>query len=223
MVDGAFTGFPADGLQFFTELEANNNRTWWHENKSRFESSVRGPMRALLDELEPSYGIFRSFRPNRDTRFSKDKSPYKTAHAAMTETEGGSSLYIQLGANGLFIGAGMYHPMKDQLERMRAAIDDDRTGPALAQAVKTVRQARIDVGPGHDAPLKTAPRGYDSDHPRIELLRWKGVIAGKELGAPKWLNTRRAVQRVSQVWDTAAPLIDWLDANVGPSEVPPDR
>jgi uncharacterized protein (TIGR02453 family) len=219
----AFAGFPPDALEFFADLESNNNRAWWQANRDRFDASVRDPMRALLDQLEPTYGTFRVFRMNRDVRFSRDKSPYKTAHAAMTETEGGSLHYVQLSTSGLFVGAGIYHPARDQLARWREAVADDRTGPELQRAVATVGKARLDVGPGHEPPLATAPRGYPRDHPRIELLRWKGCIASRELGAPAWIHTARAAGEVDRAWQRAAPLVAWLDANVGPSELaPPD-
>lgn len=217
----AFRGFPPDSIEFFVELEANNNRPWWLANKTRFDEAVAEPMRGLLDALEPTYGTFRAFRMNRDVRFSKDKSPYKTAHAAMTETEGGSVHYVQISSAGLFVGAGMYHPAKDQLERLRHAVADDRTGPRLEQAIAAVRKARLDVTPGADPPLTTAPRGFDRDHPRVELLRWKGCIASKELGTPAWLHTAKVAAQVDDAWRRAAPLVDWLDANVGPSELPP--
>jgi uncharacterized protein (TIGR02453 family) len=157
---------------------------------------------------------------NRDVRFSKDKSPYKTAHAAMTETEGGASHYLQISHSGLFVGGGIYHPAKDQLERFREAVAGERAGRALQAAVSKVRMAGLDVGAGADPPLVTAPRGYDKDHPRIELLRWKGCIATKEFGAPAWLHTRRVTTEVDKVWKKAAPLVAWLDENVGPSTLP---
>jgi uncharacterized protein (TIGR02453 family) len=215
-----FSGFPKDALAFFVDLEANNERPWWLANKARFDASVAEPMRALLDELEPTYGTFKVFRMNRDVRFSSDKSPYKTAHAAMTETDGGSSHYVQVNREGLFAGAGMYHLLRDQLTRFREAVDDDRTGRALEQAVTTVRRAGLDAVGGPEQ-LASAPRGYDKDHPRIELLRWKGCIAAKELGAPAWLHTKAAAAKVVDVWKRAAPMVDWLDANVGPSELEP--
>jgi uncharacterized protein (TIGR02453 family) len=213
-----FRGFPPDALAFFADLEANNNRPWWLANKDRFEASVRDPMRALLDELEPTYGTFHAFRMNRDVRFSKDKTPYKTAHAAMTETEGGTSHYVHLSQAGLFVGAGVYHPGRDQLARFRAAVLDDRTGADLEDAVGAVRGAGIDVSAGEGS-LSTAPRGVRKDHPRIELLRWKGCIASREVGTPSWLHTARVVKEVRAVWEKAAPLVAWLDAHVGASEI----
>ena len=217
---GSFTGFPPDALEFFVGLEANNERSWWQANRARFEASVRDPMRALLDELEAQRGSFRVFRMNRDTRFSHDKSPYKLAHAAMAEREGGATLYVQLGRDGLFVGGGIYHMARDQLARFRAAVDDEASGSALEAAVTTVHRAGVDVRSGEDA-LKSAPKGFSKDHPRIELLRWKGCIAAVELGAPSWLHTARARDEVDRVWQEAEPVLSWLDACVGPSQEPP--
>lgn len=215
-----FTGIPADALDFFEELEANNERGWWLANKDRFDADVKAPLRALLDELEPRHGTFHVFRMNRDVRFSKDKTPYKLAHAAVTEREGGATLYVQLGKAGLFVGGGVYHPARDQLARYREAVADDRTGPQLEAAVAAVRQAKVDVGSGEDV-LVRAPKGFSPDHPRIGLLRWKGCITSKELGAPAWLHTAAAVRKVEEVWERSEPVLAWLDSHVGPSQEPP--
>lgn len=218
----AFRGFPEGALDFFVELEANNERSWWLANKARFDAEVREPMRALLDQLEPGHGTFHVFRMNRDTRFSKDKSPYKLAHAAVTEREGGATLYVQLDRSGLFVGGGVYHPARDQLARYRAAVADDRAGPELEVAVDAVRKAGVDVGSGEDV-LARAPKGYPPDHPRIDLLRWKGCITSRAIGAPAWLHTARAAKEVEKVWQRSEPVLSWLDAHVGPSQEPPDR
>jgi uncharacterized protein (DUF2461 family) len=128
---------------------------------------------------------------------------------------------VQLSADGLFVGAGMYVLARDQLTRFREAVDDDRSGSALGTAVERVRRGGLEVG-GGPRQLRTAPRGWPRDHPRIELLRWGGCVAGRELGAPGWLQSRRAATEVAKVWEGAAPLVAWLDAHVGPSELPPD-
>jgi uncharacterized protein (TIGR02453 family) len=217
----AFRGFPAGALDFFVELEANNERSWWLANKDRFDAEVKEPMRALLEAVAPEGSTFHVFRMNRDVRFSKDKSPYKLAHAGVTERAGGATLYVQLSKAGLFVGGGVYHPRKDQLARYREAVDDDRTGSELASAVAAVRKAGVDVTSGEDV-LVRAPKGYSPDHPRIDLLRWKGCIASKELGAPSWLRTAKAAAKVTEVWTKAEPVFAWLDANVGPSQEAPD-
>jgi uncharacterized protein (TIGR02453 family) len=217
----AFRGFPDGALDFFVELEANNERRWWLANKDRFDADVKEPMRALLDAVAPPGSTFHVFRMNRDVRFSKDKSPYKLAHAGVTEREGGATLYVQLSKAGLFVGGGVYHPARDQLARYREAVDDDRTGPALAAAVAEVREAGVEVTSGEDV-LVRAPKGFSPEHPRIDLLRWKGCIASKELGAPAWFHTPEAVAAVKKVWTGAEPVFAWLDAHVGPSQETPD-
>jgi uncharacterized protein (TIGR02453 family) len=218
---GAFRGFPPEGIDFFAALAANNSRDFWLANKDTFEAAVRDPLRAFLDDVSDEFGTFHLFRMNRDVRFSKDKSPYKTAQGAVTETEGGATHYIQLGADGLFVGGGMYHLAKDQLARFREAVADERTGAELERSIGAVRKAKVEVGHGYEAPLTTAPKGYPKDHARIELLRWKGVISHKNLGTPAWLHTKRAATEVVKVWRAAAPLLSWLDTNVGPSILPP--
>jgi uncharacterized protein (TIGR02453 family) len=214
-----FTGFPPDALDFFVELEGNNERPWWQANKQRFEGSVAEPMRALLDQLEPEFGSFKVFRMNRDVRFSADKSPYKTAHAAMTEGVGGGAEYVQISATGLFVGAGIYHMARDQLERFRTSVADDRRGRELEAAIAEARRQRLDIG-GIEPALVTAPRGWPKDHPRVGLLRMKGLITLRDLGAPAWIHSRRAVNEVANAWRAGAPVTSWLERNVGPTEEP---
>jgi uncharacterized protein (TIGR02453 family) len=212
----AFKGWPVEAIEFFEGLEADNSRTYWHAHKPTYEGKVRAPMQELLHELEPKWGEGRIFRPNRDVRFSRDKSPYKTAIAA-TLTGGG---YIQFSADGLATGSGLYRPATDQLARLRAAIDDDTTGTQLVRIVATARKADIEIT-AHDT-LKTTPRGYAKDHPRIDLLRQKGVIAWRQFPIGAWLGTAKAKDRVVAFLQAAKPLNAWLDRNVGPSELPPD-
>lgn len=214
-----FTGFPTDALDFFAELEAHNERPWWLANKQRFDRSVAEPLRALLDELEPEFGSFRVFRMNRDVRFAADKSPYKTAHAAMTETDGGAANYVQISATGLFVGAGLYHMARDQLERFRAAVGDDGRGGELTAAIAAARKDRLDIG-GIEPALATAPRGWPKDHPRVDLLRMKGLITLRDCGSPAWLQTRRAKTEVAKAWRAGGAVTAWIDANVGPSTEP---
>jgi uncharacterized protein (TIGR02453 family) len=217
----AFRGFPADALTFFAELEANNNRPWWLENKERFEATVRGPLLALIDELEPTFGAFSVFRPNRDIRFSKDKSPYKTNIGAVSESEGGGVYYVHLDATGLMAAAGYYMMAKDQIERYREAVAAERSGRELIELAAALAAKKLVVTAGGEGELKTAPRGYAADHPRIEWLRRKGLVIATTFGAPKWIHTHAAMDRVTALWVAAEPLNDWLDRHVGPSTLPP--
>ena len=207
----AFTGWPVEAVEFFEGLEADNTRTYWQSNKAVYDRCVRAPLDALLADLAPEFGEGKVFRPYRDVRFSKDKSPYKTNIAA-TLAGGG---YVSLSAEGLGAGAGTYHMAADQLERYRRAVDDDRTGAELVDLVGALRERGIEVT-SHDQ-LKTAPRGYPKDHPRIDLLRHKGLVAWRSWPVAAWLGTAKAETRVVELLRDARPLCAWLDANVGPS------
>jgi uncharacterized protein (TIGR02453 family) len=209
-----FRGWPAEAIEFFEGLEADNSKAYWQDHKPDYEKLVRGPMEELLRELLPTYGEGKIFRPNRDVRFSADKSPYKTNIAA-TVASGG---YISLSSDGLGVGSGYYMPAPDQLERFRAGVADNKSGAQLEKLVATARQAGLDVN-GHDA-LKTAPKGYSRDHPRIELLRQKGLITWKQWPVAAWLGTAKAKTRIVDVFEAAKPLNRWLDKHVGPSTMP---
>jgi uncharacterized protein (TIGR02453 family) len=211
----AFKGWPAEALEFYEGLEADNSRSYWLAHKQTYDEKVHAPMVALLAELEPDYGTGKIFRPHRDVRFSKDKSPYKTAIAATVERGG----YVQLSARGLAAGAGMYSMEPDQLDRYRHAVADDRSGAELEQLIKEVTPHGIDVT-GHER-LRSAPRGYPKDHPRIELLRNKGLVAWQEWPVAAWLGTARAKDRIVTFIQLTRPLSDWLRANVGPSQRDP--
>ena len=214
-----FRGWPADALDFYTGLEAYNSKPYFQAHKATYEESVKAPFLALSELIEREFGPLRVFRPNRDTRFAKDKSPYKTAAAAATESEGGAAYYVQITSEGLYVGSGYYHLATDQLERFRVAVDDARTGPKLAAAVAAIRKQGCNVD-SRDS-LTRAPRGYPQDHPRIELLRHKGMHAGREFGAPRWLHTKGALDRIVKTWRDAAPMNRWFDRHVGPSTLPP--
>src|SRR6266581_1192460 len=203
----SFSGWPEEALDFYEGLEADNSKVYWTAHRAVYDTAVLGPMAELTDELAPDFGEVKIFRPNRDIRFSKDKSPYKTAIGAMVGTG-----YIQLSANGLAAGNGMYTMATDQLDRYRQAVASDRTGAALEQIIAGITGQDIAVH-GHDV-LKTAPRGYPADHPRIELLRYKGLIAWKDWPAGPWLGTRRAKDRVVQFLELSKPLNAWLGRHV---------
>ncbi|HEX5095111.1 MAG TPA: DUF2461 family protein, partial [Acidimicrobiia bacterium] len=131
----SFRGWPADALAFYAGLEADNSRTYWQAHKATYDDSVKAPFLALSEVVAKEFGPLRLFRPHRDTRFSKDKTPYKTAQGAVTEGRGGTMYYVALSAEGLYAGSGYYMFGPDQLERWRAAVADPRSGPALERAL----------------------------------------------------------------------------------------
>jgi uncharacterized protein (TIGR02453 family) len=207
-----FTGWPEEALDFYDGLAADNSKTYWTAHKAMYEELVLGPMTELVDELGPEFGDTKIFRPYRNLRFSKDKTPYKT-HIAATVGNG----YVQLSAHGLAAGAGMYVMAPDQLDRYRRAVASDLAGPELEQVIAMIEKTGIGVS-GRDT-LKSAPRGYPADHPRIGLLRHKGLIAWQEWPAGAWLETTEAKDRVATFLRTTQPMSDWLDSQVGPSQV----
>jgi len=216
----AFSGFPVAAVAFYEGLRADNSRTYWQANKSVYEQAVRGPMLDLLDDLA-DYGPFQVFRPYRDVRFSKDKTPYKENIGAYGEREGGAGYYVAFSDTGMYMGSGYYQMAPDQLDRFRAAVAAEATGIEVDALV--VEAERKGLRAGAIGELKTAPRGYPKDHPRIALLRRKGLMVGRDVPLAKWMHTRAAAARVRDAWAAADALNDWLDVHVGPSTLPPDE
>ncbi len=204
----AFQGWPEEALEFYEGLAADNSKTYWTRHKATYDEMVLGPMAELVEELAPEFGDAKIFRPYRDVRFSKDKSPYKTHIGALV-----GSGYIQLSASGLAAGDGMYGMDPGQLDRYRQAVASDGTGEQLEQVIDAVEQHGIGVH-GHSS-LKKAPRGYPADHPRIELLRHKGLIAWKEWPVEPWLGSAEARKHIAGFLAAARPLSAWLDTHVG--------
>jgi uncharacterized protein (TIGR02453 family) len=210
-----FTGWPMEALEFYEGLEADNSKTYWSANKAVYEEKVRAPMEALVAELASELGEGRIYRPYRDVRFSADKTPYKTTISASFAKRG----YVQLGVNGLGAGAGMWMMAADQLEKYRKAVDAEKTGPELVAIKTRIEGQGIEVGAHGE--LKTAPRGYPKDHPRVDLLRAKGLTAWKSWSVEAWLGTKTAKTHLLRFFEAAQPLDDWLARNVGSSELPP--
>jgi uncharacterized protein (TIGR02453 family) len=118
--------FTPKATKFFSGLERDNSKDYWTANKAVFESEVKEPMAALVESLPEEFGPFKTFRMNRDIRFSPDKSPYKTQHGAAHETDG-TVYYVHLDAQGLMAACGAYMMAPDQLERYREAVAADNT------------------------------------------------------------------------------------------------
>src|SRR5581483_7526941 len=203
-----FSGWPAEALEFYDGLLADNSKTYWTEHKHVYDDMVLRPMTELTEELAERFGEPKIFRPYRDVRFSKDKTPYKTAIGAVI----GSTGYVQLSAEGLGAGAGMWHMEPDQLARYREAVADDKTGAELARIVASTEKAGLSIH-GHGV-LKSAPRGYPADHPRVELLRYKGLTAWQQWPVEPWLGTPAAKDHIVDFFRTTSALRSWLHTHV---------
>jgi uncharacterized protein (TIGR02453 family) len=217
MMSPVFTGIPADAFDFFEELAADNTKAWWTEHKDRYEANVRGPVQALLTELEPEFGPAKIFRPYRDTRFSKDKTPYKTNLGATTRGKDGSIHYFAISPDGMYIGGGYYRMAKDQIARYRAAVADEKKGTELERLVAAAVKAGFEIG---GEQLKRVPPGFDKDHPRGDLLKHKGPYLGVLHEPAAWKGTKKAAERVATTWRKIQPTTAWFHTNVGPSDDP---
>ena len=204
----AFRGWPIEAVEFYEGLEADNSKVYWTRHRAVYDRHVKAPMEELLGELAGEFGEGKLFRPHRDVRFSADKAPYKTNCAARL-----GSGYVSFSADGLSVGSGLYMPDAPALARYRAAVDAEKSGGELVGIVDALHKGGYDTM-AHDV-LKTAPKGYPKDHPRIELLRYKGIAMMKTWPVGAWLGTAKAKDRVVTTLRAGAPLRDWLARNVG--------
>jgi len=204
----AFQGWPDEAVEFYEGLEADNSKVYWQDHKATYDRFVKAPMEELLTELADEFGAGKLFRPYRDVRFSADKTPYKTNCAAQL-----GDGYVSFSAEGLSVGSGLYMPEPAALARYRAAVDADKSGAELAKIVAALRKVGYQTM-AHDV-LKTAPKGFPKDHPRIDLLRHKGIAVMRTWPVGAWLGTRKAKDHVVTTLRAAVPLNQWLARNVG--------
>jgi uncharacterized protein (TIGR02453 family) len=218
-----FEGFGPEVREWFSGLEADNSKEYFAARRDYFEESVRGQMEALLTELAKELGgQARMFRQNRDVRFSRDKSPYKTNTYGVVYGSGiaAQGLYASISAGGLVAGSGYHAMARDQLDRYREHVEDDIHGPELMKLLAKAEKAGLELW---GESLTTAPRGYPKDHERIELLRRKTLSLGATLEFGRGISRTDGRQFVSKTWRAAAPVTGWLDAHVGASTMPVDR
>ncbi len=214
-----FKGFPADLFDFLEELEQNNNREWFNDHKSRYIESVVEPVSDFIVAMQPGLKVISKnytanpkphggsmFRIYRDTRFSKDKTPYKT-HAACqfrhvsSKNAHAPGFYIHLGRDGLFFGGGIWTPPGPQLNLIRDFIADNARSWARIKNAKKVK----DAGGVKGNSLKRPPRGFDAEHVHIEDLKRKSFFVMTEAKTADALKTN-FVDQVIEGFKRAAPL-----------------
>jgi uncharacterized protein (TIGR02453 family) len=206
-----FTGFPVAALDFYDDLEMDNTKSFWEAHKQVYLYAVKAPITALCAALAPEFGEAKVFRPYRDVRFSKDKTPYKTAQGAYAATGPAAGYYVQLSARGVMVGGGFYDADSARLAAYREAVADDVAGPRLQRILGKLTKAGWEVG---GDTLKTAPRGYAADHPRIELLRHKSLTVSKGYGFEPVIHEPALLEQVRSDWRRVAPLLDWVSTEV---------
>lgn len=205
-----FTGFTEAALDFYDDLEVDNTKSFWEEHRATYDAAVAAPMKALTGALAEEFGDAKVFRPYRDVRFAKDKTPYKTAQGAFVGRGPATGWYVQLGAAGVRLGVGFYEASAARLATIRGAIDDKGHGAQLEQILADLQASGWTLG---GDTLKTSPRGYDVDHPRIELLRHKSMTLGKDYGFAPVIHTPELVDQIRTDWREATPFVDWVLAH----------
>jgi uncharacterized protein (TIGR02453 family) len=209
----SFRGFPPEALDFLRDLEANNEREWFKANRARYDEHVVGPVRALGDDLA-DLGRPHLFRPWNDTRFHP-RPPIKEQVGLAVGHEGAGGYYVELSLDGLLVAAGVHMPAPDQVDRLRRAIDGGRTAGGLTRALKRAQAAGLEL---NEPALARAPRGYAADHPRVDLLRHRGLTVSRRHDLGAWLHKPRAAKVIREELEAAAPLVRWLGEHVGPSQ-----
>lgn len=215
-------------FDFLKDLTENNKREWFHENKHRYDDHVRDPaIRFITDfgsELKTLSDHFRAdprtvggsmFRIHRDTRFSKDKTPYKTFIGIQFRHELGKDahapgFYLHIDRSGCFAGAGMWHPDAASLRKIREAIVEDPKTWKRTVGSKRFRDAYVLEGDR----LKRPPTGFDPDHALVEDLKRKDFIGVAKVPNEMITNPDLPVE-LAKVLRAGTPLVEFLCGAVG--------
>ena len=219
----SFTGFPKSTLGFFKDLAAHNEKAWFDTHRTAWDEEIAPAMLALCDELvrrlqksmpglqfHPRAGGS-LYRLNRDIRFSKDKSPYKT-HVAALLWEGGDKhsapgVYLHVGATEVIFGGGLYVFEEARLDRFRKLVANERVGDALSEALAKVKKAGLAI---EGEKTVRPPRGFTPEHPRAELAKYKGLYTAKTIKPGAWLHTGECADRAEEACRGYLPLHTWL-------------
>jgi uncharacterized protein (TIGR02453 family) len=223
-VEVDFKGFSTETITFFLQLSQNNNKSWFEAHRQQYEQAVMSPSRTLVEALGSRLATIAPgvhadprvnhslFRINRDVRFSKDKSPYKTYFALLFwEGQGPklecSSFYFHVEPPNLLLGAGIYIFPDHILKAYRQAVIDPDQGPALAGALQAVQEAGFSVDGKR---YKRVPRDHPADHARADLLMYNGLTAGFNSEIPEVFFTPELVDYCFENFRAMLPLHNWL-------------
>jgi uncharacterized protein (TIGR02453 family) len=217
-----FSAFPKEGLQFLRSLKRNNNREWFLKHKSIYEGHVKQPMSELIDALAAQFQRFApemlasqkvsSYRIYRDTRFSKDKSPYKTHAAAVFPRSGlskheGAGFYLHIDPGELLIAGGLYMPLPEDLNSVRLYIAEN---PESFLEIVEGRVFSKAFGKMEGEQLSRVPRGFSAEHPAVEYLKYKQFLASRTFPADT-ATTPRFFKLVVETFEAMLPFIRFLN------------
>jgi len=206
----SFAGFPVAAFEFYAGLRADNSKDYWTAHRAIYEDSVRAPLAALLDEFAGEFGGTVSvFRPFRDVRFSRDKSPYKTHQGGFVEITPGTGYHLQVDADGLLTGGGFHARDAAHTREYRDAVTRTESGERLASVVASLAVTGFEIE-GEQVP--TRPRGVSPEHPRLDLVRRKWLTASRRYPPSPRLADASAEALVRSDWDQLRPLVEWIAA-----------
>lgn len=222
-----FEGFPKESVGFLKKLKRNNNRDWFNVHKDEYEQFIKFPMQSFIASMQPLFADFapefdvhpkRSmFRIYRDTRFSKDKTPYKTHMAAHFVLRGkpkgfeGSGYYLHIAPGEVFIGGGIYLPDNDQLKKIRKSLVEHSKG-FLTIVNKPSFKKMFPAISGQK--LSRPPKGFDPNHPMIEWLKMKQFFTGIEMKEEMCYKKDFAV-KIAHYCKELAPLVNFMNRAMG--------
>lgn len=224
-----FNGFSEALVEFFNHLEKNNTKIWFDKHRNEYEKHVKQISRDFvvamgekLQEIAPRINAVPKinqslFRINRDTRFSRDKRPYKT-NLGIWFWEGRrkrmacSGFYFHYGDGRLMLGTGIYLFPRELIETYRAAVIDKKLGPQLTKAVNGILKQGYDIGVKH---YKRIPRGYDTKQARADFLLHNGLTASIEKKVPRAFFSGAIVNYAYGHYKKMAPIHRWLVKALG--------
>lgn len=222
MARTGFTGFPTEGMQFFRSLARNNRREWFQPRKQIYDEQLKAPMMELVTALnaemirfapdyvaEPAKAIYRLYR---DTRFSKDKTPYKTHIAAIFPRRGlvkheGAGLYFSVSAKEIEVAGGVYMPGPDALLAIRTHLAERHE--EFTRIIES-RKLRALMGNMQGEQLSRVPKGFPCDHPAADLLRYKQWLFYVMLD-PAIATTPKLLVEIRKRFEAMMPFLDLLN------------
>lgn len=215
--------FTRNTLDFLEDLKKNNNREWFNDNKSRYEAEVRTPALEFIEAIAPQLPAVSPYfhaiakktggslmRPYRDTRFSKDKTPYKTNIGIQFRHETGKDVhapayYLHIETSNIFVGAGMWHPESTALSKIRDLIVNDENAWLNIRRDKSFNNAYDFAG---DC-LQRPPRGFDKNHALIEDIKRKDFIGISPMSTEDIIG-KNIINKVLKRYESASPLMIFL-------------
>ncbi len=227
-MSAGFDGFPEAGLKFLKSLKRNNRREWFQPRKDIYEQSVRAPMLALVDALnaqlarvapdyvtDPKKAVFRIYR---DTRFSHDKTPYKTHVAAVFGRRGmsghtGGMLYFHVSPEEVEIAGGVYRPEPETMRAVRQHVAENHAEMTRILAGKRLRAA---MGELKGDELTRVPKGFAADHPAADVIRKKDWILDVSL-EPAIATTPKLFDELRTRFLLMVPFVEFLNRGVRPA------